>query len=117
MKETKIIYSKKFPYAPYLNESISLEAEVEINEIEDVQEALQMLREAAEESFKTAHPQIKLETPVEEKKSEEEITQDTTLAISLCNTLEELREYNLLKNRNKAIFDIYKRKEYELYNK
>lgn len=109
-------YSRAFPLAAYgINEHIGFE--VEIDDTVDIQLAVQKLREQAELSFKNAHPTVILQTPVEEKKSEEEITQDTTLAISLCNTLEELREYNLLKNRNKAIFDIYKRKEYELCNK
>lgn len=112
MKVTKIIYSKKFPYAPYLNESIGFEADV--LEGENVYDSIQILRELAENSFKTAHPTVILQTPVEEVLSKEEIKANTLKAISECKTQEELEEFKLLKSTDRNIFIAYNAKQVQL---
>jgi len=112
MKVTKIIYSKKFPYAPYLNESIGFEADV--LEGENVYDSIQILRELAENSFKTAHPTVIPQTPVEQTRSKEEMVADTIQAITSTLTMKELEEYKLLKGVSKDIFNAYNVREKEL---
>lgn len=108
-------YSRAFPLAAYgINEHIGFE--VEIDDTVDIQLAVQKLREQAELSFKTAHPEVKLETPVEEVLSKEEIKANNIKAIMDCKTLEELATYKLLKT-DKDIFHAYNVKEKELCNK
>ena len=114
MKVTKIIYSKKFPYAPYLNESIGFEAE--ISENENVLDCVQQLRDAAELSFTTAHPNVVLTTPIEQKVSKEEMVANTVQAIMSTKTIQELEEFKLLKGSSKDIFHAYNVKEKQLKN-
>ena len=105
-------YSRAFPLAPYgINEHIGFE--MEIPDEADEQKTLKYFREQAELSFKTAHPQIKLETPVEEVLSKEEIKANNIKAIMDCKTLEELATYRLLKT-DKDIFHAYNVKEKQL---
>ena len=111
-------YSRAFPLAAYgINEHIGFEIEIQTETSENVQNTVQMLREQAELSFKTAHPQIKLETPVEQTRSKEEMVADTVQAIMATNTIKELEEYKLLKGVSKDIFHAYNVKEKELCNK
>jgi hypothetical protein len=115
MKVTTINYSKRFPYAPYLNESIGFEATIE--EGEDIQEAIQKLREAAEQSFTTAHPTIVLKPLEEQVLSKEEITQSNIKAIMDAKTIEELESYKLMKGQSKDCFHAYNVREKELLKK
>lgn len=109
-------YSRAFPLAAYgINEHIGFEVEID-ESTENVQNTVQMLREQAELSFKNAHPKVKLETPVEEVLSKEEIKANNIKAIMDCKTLEELATYKLLKT-DKDFFHSYKVKEKELCNK
>jgi len=105
MKVTTINYSKRFPYAPYLNESIGFEATIE--EGEDIQEAIQKLRTAAEESFTAAHPTIVLKPAIEQVLSKEEITEGNIKAIMDCKTLEELETCKLLTKQGKDEFNAF----------
>ena len=116
MKVTKIIYSKKFPYAPYLNESIGFEAEV--GENEHIDEAIQYLRELAEQSFTTAHPNVVLQKQVEEvdKRTPEQMKADDIADIMSSKTLQELDTFKLLKSIDKDYFNAYNTKLKELTN-
>ena len=116
MKVTKIIYSKKFPYAPYLNESIGFEAE--ISENENVQDCVQQLRDAAELSFTTAHPNVVLQKQVEEvdKRTPEQMKIDDIALIMSSKTHKELDTYKLLKTIDKDYFNAYNTKLKELTN-
>lgn len=106
-------YSRAFPLAAYgINEHIGFE--VEIDDTVDIQLAVQKLREQAELSFKTAHPTVILQTPVEEVLSKEEIVANTLKAISECATKEELEAFKLLKGTDKLIFNAYTLKEKSL---
>lgn len=108
-------YSRAFPLAAYgINEHIGFEIEIQTETSENVQNTVQMLREQAELSFKTAHPQIKLETPVEEVLSKEEIVANTLKAISECKTQKELEEFKLLKSTDRNIFIAYNAKQTQL---
>jgi len=105
MKITTINYSKRFPYAPYLNESIGFEATIE--EGDNIQEAIQKLREQAEQSFTTAHPTIVLKPLVEQVLSKEEITEGNIRAIMDCKTLDELETCKLLCKQGKDEFHAF----------
>jgi hypothetical protein len=106
-------YSRAFPLAAYgINEHIGFE--MEIPDDGNGLNAVELLRQMAEMSFKTAHPQIKLETPVEEVLSKEEIVANTLKAISECATKEELEEFKLLKSTNRNIFIAYNAKQVQL---
>jgi hypothetical protein len=105
MKVTTINYSKRFPYAPYLNESIGFEATIE--EGEDIQESIQKLREQAEQSFSNAHPTIVLKPAIEQVLSKEEITEGNIKAIMDCKTLEELETCKLLTKQGKDEFHAF----------
>lgn len=106
-------YSRAFPLAAYgINEHIGFE--LEIPDESDEQKALQTLRELAELSFKTAHPTVILQTPVEEVLSKEEIVANTLKAISECKTQEELEEFKLLKSTDRNIFIAYNAKQVQL---
>ena len=108
-------YSRAFPLAAYgINEHIGFE--MEIPDSANGLDAVELLRQMAEMSFKNAHPQINLETPVEDVLSKEEIKANNIKAIMDCKTLEELATYKLLKN-DKDIFHAYNVKEKELCNK
>ena len=117
MKVTKIIYSKKFPYAPYLNESIGFEAD--LLEGENEKEAIQYLRELAEQSFTAAHPNVVLQKQVEEvdKRTPEQMKIDDIALIMSSKTLKELDTFKLLKGIDKDYFHAYNVKEKELNNK
>lgn len=112
MKVIKISYSKKFPYAPYLNESIGFEAEILENE--NVLDCVQQLRDAAELSFTTAHPNVVLTTPIEQTLTKEQITEGNLKAINDCTTLQELESYKLLTKQGKQEFNAYNTKLKEL---
>ena len=60
-------YSKKFPYAPYLNEDIGFEMEVGVgvsrSSEEAIMEALKYLKAIAEKFHKDNNPQLTEETP------------------------------------------------------
>lgn len=114
MKVTKITYSKKFPYAPYLNESIGFEADV--LEGENVYDSIQILRELAENSFKTAHPTVVLQKQVEEvdKRTPEQMKIDDIALIMSSKTHKELDTFKLLKGIDKDYFHAYNVKEKEL---
>ena len=105
MQITKITYSKRFPYAPFLNELIGFDADIE--EGENIQEAIQKLREQAEQSFTTAHPTIVLKPLVEQVLSKEEITEGNIKAIMDCKTLEELETCKLLCKQGKDEFHAF----------
>lgn len=114
MKVTKIIYSKKFPYAPYLNESIGFEAD--LLEGEDEKETIQYLRELAEQSFTTAHPNVVLQKQVEEvdKRTPEEMKAADIADIMSSKTLQELDTFKILKTIDKDYFNAYNTKLKEL---
>ena len=114
MKVTRITYSKKFPYAPYLNEAIGFEADV--YEGEDILQAIQELREKAETSFTLAHPTVVLTTKIEQVLSKKEIKQSNIEAIINSKSIQELETYKLLKN-DKDIFHAYNVREKELLKK
>jgi len=110
MKVTKIIYSKKFPYAPYLNESIGFEAD--LLEDESEKESIQYLRELAEQSFITAHPNVVLQKQVEEvdKRTPEQMKIDDIALIMSSKTHKELDTFKLLKSIDKDYFNAYNNK-------
>jgi hypothetical protein len=116
MKVIKITYSKKFPYAPYLNESIGFEAE--ISENENVLDCVHRLRDAAELSFTTAHPNVVLQKQVEEvdKRTPEQMKIDDIALIMSSKTLKELDTFKLLKGIDKDYFHAYNVKEKQLQN-
>jgi hypothetical protein len=116
MKVIKISYSKKFPYAPYLNESIGFEAEVEDGE--NVHDYVQKLRELAELSFTSAHPTVVLHKSVEEvdKRTPEQMKIDDIALIMSSKTLKELDTFKLLKGIDKDYFHAYNVKEKQLQN-
>lgn len=60
-------YSKKFPYAPYLNEDIGFEQEVDINALtqpDAVLDALGKLKAIAEKFHKDNNPQLQYQSEV-----------------------------------------------------
>lgn len=117
MKVTKILYRKKFPYAPFLNEDIGFEAEVEDGEC--MKDVIQYLRETAEDSFKKAYPTVTLQKTVEEvdKRTPEQMKIDDIALIMSSKTLEELYSFKLLRGIDKDYFHAYNVKEKELCNK
>lgn len=106
-------YSRAFPIAAYgINEHIGFE--VEIDDTVDIQIALQKLREQAEQSFTTAHPNVVLTTPIEQTLTKEQITEGNLKAINDCTTLQELESYKLLTKQGKLEFDAYNAKKQAL---
>ena len=108
-------YSRAFPIAAYgINEHIGFE--VEIDDTVDIQIALQKLREQAEQSFKTAHPNVVLQKQVEEvdKRTPEQMKIDDIALIMSSKTHKELDTYKLLKSIDKDYFNAYNTKLKEL---
>lgn len=110
-------YSRAFPIAAYgINEHIGFE--VEIDDTVDIQIALQKLREQAEQSFKTAHPNVVLQKQVEEvdKRTPEQMKADDIALIMSSKTHKELDTFKLLKSIDKDYFNAYNTKLKELEN-
>lgn len=115
----KVTYKRVFPIAAYgINEHIGFEIDID-ESTENVQNTIQFLREQAELSFKTAHPQAVVEIPIEETRSKEEVESDTVKAIMECKTKVELEAFKLLKllkGTSKDIFHAYEVKLKQLKN-
>ena len=104
-------YSRAFPIAAYgINEHIGFE--VEIDDTVDIQIALQKLREQAEQSFTTAHPNVVLQKQVEEvdKRTPEEMKAADIADIMSSKTLQELDTFKILKTVDKDYFNAYNTK-------
>ncbi len=108
-------YSRAFPIAAYgINEHIGFE--LEIDDTKDIQIALQKLREQAEQSFTTAHPNVVLQKQVEEvdKRTPEEMKKGDIELIKSCKTIIELELLKDLKSIDKDYFNAYNTKLKEL---
>lgn len=80
-------YSKKFPYAPFLNEDIGFELEIADND--DPLEALATLKKYAEKFHKDNNPQLQ-ETPLQSSSSIPEVQvssnpSDESVSLIICD--------------------------------
>lgn len=100
MKITTVTFSKKYPYAPYLNFDIGFEAEIGADE--NPLGALKELEEMSDRYHKNNYPQLE-ETYVSSQLEQESLpftpkTQphSTIEAINTCTNLKELQDFQLL---------------------
>lgn len=71
MKIIEANYSKKFPYAPYLNEDIGFRAS--LDEGEEPEEAILKLKAIAEQCWVKSNPQIQMGTDIRDIPQEQPV--------------------------------------------
>ena len=132
MQITKVSYSKKFPYAPYLNFDIGFEAQLDKNE--DPNKVLDWLKQMAEQYY---HSQTVFGTqaaqdlndiavptftftgeksiyPDSEPKTKLSPTELVLQEISHCTTQPQLKSLQLIANQHETTKSAYENKLLEL---
>ncbi len=110
MKIKTISYGRTYNLTQYNSERIDLQADIEENE--DEQAALSILKEKVERFHKE---NTVIEQPIEETKlTKEEMEANYIAEYNQCTTLEQLQQYRLTKNHSKATFEAYNNKEKQL---
>lgn len=122
MKIDRVTYSKKFPYAPYLNFDIGFEAS--LDDTDDPVKALDRLKTMVEGYYKEnielpqppSPPEeqvqtIQVSSQIKRTKSVQEVYADE---IKSCNTLSALKAWTFLSSQNAALKPIYDAKLKEL---
>lgn len=113
MKIEKVFYSKKFPYAPFLNEDIGFE--ISLSEGENPIEALNTLKKMAEKYHRDTNPQLFInevpDKPViaENKTNGKPLTRTGAIIhdIGTCKELKVLESYKLIAKNNPEIQQAY----------
>ena len=110
MKIKTISYGRTFALGNYSSERIDLQADIDENE--DEQTALSILKEKVERFHKE---NTLIEQPIEEEKlSKEQIEANYIAEYEKCTNLEQLHKCRFTKNHSKATFEAYNNKEKQL---
>lgn len=130
MKILEVHYSKKFPYAPYLNEDIGFVASVDGDDVQDV---LARLKGMATRFYEESNPHLKNEpAPISnaypsfyeksqsipeqqvEKTSRESIIEGFKRDIHNCSTIESLNGYKILAETYPELSSVYEKRRQQI---
>jgi len=120
MNIDRIKYSKKFPYAPYLNEDIGFEMSISAGQ--DPKECLKYLKELAEEFYKeNTLPLLDAMRGTHERIIQEEKPPATGLQaiindMNTCKDIKVLESYRLIVKNNPELQETYDNKLNQLQN-